>query len=63
KVNGTDNAIEENLILGFEITPVGIFFESGVGGNVYSNNRASGHHISGWVNPVGNTDGGGNIQF
>ena len=51
------NTIEENLLTN---STYGIYFNSG--SNFYSNNRFSGN-INDYVNPGGNTDGGGNQSF
>lgn len=59
RVNGSDNAVTENLVIGSN--GYGIYF---AGGNFYANNRASGNSTNyGGSVPTGGGDGGGNAQF
>jgi parallel beta-helix repeat protein len=56
-VDGTDNAIERNLVT---LSGNGIFFNTGQ--NFYANNRASGNGTNYRPNSD-DTDGGGNVEF
>jgi len=58
RVDGSDNAIEENLLT---ISGNGIIFYSS--GNFYANNRASGNTTNYNTNGNAQTDGGGNVAF